>query len=463
MKKKIIYIVIESAKRELNSKILFALKALKKNYRVIIGQKGALREVVKDTNAGIMFLKSFGPKNTSHIDFIKKRNFKIISTDEELITAVDLDDKIEYRMNNENLSKLDILLAVGETTDLPVIKKKFDKSIKNILVCGNMRLELLKKRYIKLLEKDSDEIKKKYGDYILFLTSFYLINKIHPKYRIDWVFERIVEQNIDPDSRSIFLANEEVKMQRETLIQTLKFINNFEKNFPNKKLIISPHPTERIDFWKKFIEIKKFKNILINNDILSSSNALINSCDILISNNSTTILEGYFCNKKIINLLGNKERVSEVELLKKISKVARSADQLVDVIKDSEKGEDIKVYNDELKEVKNFDDNFDSFEYILQSIDNLEDVQSHDSLYKNFFFNVISKMRMVKNIVKKFISYKLNLKPTIKRFNKEKIGDKMKKKNFVKNLKHINSLEKTKNLKIKQIAPEVYLLDSLEN
>ena len=72
-------------------------------------------------------------------------------------------------------------------------------------------------------------------------------------------------------------------------------------------------------------------------------------------------------------------------------------------------------------------------------------------------------MRMVKNIVKKFISYKLNLKPTIKRFNKEKIGDKMKKKNFVKNLKHINSLEKTKNLKIKQIAPEVYLLDSLEN
>ena len=39
----------------------------------------------------------------------------------------------------------------------------------------------------------------------------------------------------------------------------------------------------------------------------------------------------------------------------------------------------------------------------------------------------------------------------------------MKKKNFVKNLKHINSLEKTKNLKIKQIAPEVYLLDSLEN
>lgn len=462
MKKKIIYIIIESVKRELNSKTLFALKALKKNYRVLIGQKGALREVVKDTNPGIMFLKSFGPKNTSHIDFIKKRNFKIISTDEELITAIDLDDKIEYRMNNENLSKLDVFLAMGETSDLPIFKKKFGNSIKNILVCGNMRLELLKEKYIKILENETVEIKKKYGDYILFLTGFHLINKIHPKYRIDWVFERIVEQNIDPDSNSIFLANETIKMQREALIQTIKFINNFEKKFPNRKLIISPHPKEKIDFWKNYIKIKKFKNILINTDMLSSSHALINSCDILISSNSTTILEGYFCKKKIINLLGNKERLSEINLLKKISKVVRSADQLVDVIKNIE-NKDIRIYNEELKEIRNFDNNFDSFESILKTIDNLEGVQAYDSLYKNFYFIMISKLRMIKNIIKKFISYKLNLNPMIKRFNKEKIGDRMSKKNFVKNLENINNFENIKNLKINQIAPDVYLLDSIEN
>ena len=80
-----------------------------------------------------------------------------------------------------------------------------------------------------------------------------------------------------------------------------------KKKFPNRKLIISPHPKEKIDFWKNYIKIKKFKNILINTDMLSSSHALINSCDILISSNSTTILEGYFCKKKIINLLGKKK------------------------------------------------------------------------------------------------------------------------------------------------------------
>ena len=117
----------------------------------------------------------------------------------------------------------------------------------------------------------------------------------------------------------------------------------------------------------------------------------------------------------------------------------------------------------ELKEVRNFDDNFDSFESILQAIDNLEGVQTYNSLYKNSYSNVISKLRMIKNLIKKFISYKLNLNPMIKRFNKEKIGDRMKKKNFVKTLENINTFEKTENLKIKQIAPEVFLLDSLKN
>ena len=363
-------------------------------------------------------------------------------------------------MNNENLSKLDILLAVGEQSDLPIYKKKFGKTIKNILVCGNMRLELLKKKYIKLLDKDSAYIKSKFGNYILFLTGFGRINKIHPNHRVDWVFERIVEQNIDPESYSIYLANDAVKMQREILVQTLKFLNNFEKNFPNKTLVISPHPVEKIDFWKKYLEKRNFKNIEINTDMHSSSHALINSCEMLISNNSTTLLEGYFCEKKIINLLGKKERISEIELLKKISNVVRSADELTEKIKNLEKSEYKKIEKTELKEIKNSDDNFDSFENILNALDNLDDLKSYDSLFQNFHSIIISKLRMIKNYIKKFLSYKLNLNPMIKRFNKEKIGDRMKKKNFVKNLEHINNFERVENLRVNQIAPEVFLLDT---
>ena len=60
MKKKIIFILIESAKRELNSKTLLALRALNKNYRVVIGHKGTMWSIFNMCNPGIVLLKSIG-------------------------------------------------------------------------------------------------------------------------------------------------------------------------------------------------------------------------------------------------------------------------------------------------------------------------------------------------------------------------------------------------------------------
>tara|TARA_B100000989_G_scaffold21727_1_gene14259 strand:+ start:27385 stop:28758 length:1374 start_codon:yes stop_codon:yes gene_type:complete len=457
MKKKIIFITIESVKRELNSKILLALKALKRNYRVVIGQKGGLRQLIYDTHPGIMILKSFGPKNTKHINYIKKNNFKIVSSDEELITAMDFEDKIEWRMNNVNVDKIDLLLAVG-SNDFPILKRKFGSVVSKILLCGNIRLELLKKKYSRLLEKDSQLCKKKYGNYILLLTSFGSINKLHEKYSIDFIFNRIIDEDIDPDSHHIYLKNEEVKMNREMLINTLKFIDNFEKNFPNKKLVISPHPNEKIEFWEHYMDKRKFKNIFINTDMLSSSYSIIYGSEMIISFNSTSLLEAHFLDKKRINLLGNKPRNSEIDLFRKCSKVVRSSQELIEVIKDLDKTEHQEVQ--EITEIKNYPDNFDSFDSILNSFDELEEVYAYDYIYKNNYYYLKSKLRSFKNYIKKIISYQLKLDPMIKHLHKKKVGDRMSQKNFIQNVQHINSLEKVDNLKIKKVAPEVFLLDT---
>ena len=461
MKKKIIFIIIESVKRELDSKILLSLKALKRNYRVLIGHKGALRELIKDTNPGIMLLKSFGPRNTKNIDFLKKKNFKIVSSDEELITAIDFDDKLNYRINNENIYKLDMFLAVGEKSDIPILKKRYNFLMAKVVLIGNMRLELLKKKYRNIFEKNSELIKKKFGNFFLLLTCFPHINKVQPSHRIDWVYHRIVEFGDDPDSSGIHLANEQVILQRETLMQTLKFINNFSKNFPNKNLIISPHPNEKVDFWKNFLDKKKFKNIFLNLEKFSSTNDFIHSCEICISSNSTALLEAFFLEKNVINFLAKNPNLAEINLLKKISKVVRSEDELITAIKDIEK---IKCKNttavDELDEIANFKENFDSFETVLNSLDKLPEVNTYDSLFKNSFYAIINKLRMFKTFIKKMISFKLRLKPRIKYLYEQKIGNTLIKKNFIKRVEHINSFEKTENLIIKQIASEVFLFDT---
>ncbi len=249
-------------------------------------------------------------------------------------------------------------------------------------------------------------------------------------------------------------------MQRDILIQTLKFINNFEKNFPNKKLVISPHQNEKFNFWKNYINKRKFKNIIINSDMHSSSYPLINSAELLISFNSTSLLEAFFLEKKSINLLGKKKRESEIEVLKKVSKVVRSSDELCEEIKNFYNNQN-KIHDDnDLKEVRNFDKSFDSFDVILNHFDNFIDLKAFNGIYINNYHLFLNKLRTIKNSMKKTISKLLKKNSMIFRFHKEKIGTRLSKKNFIKNVTYINSFEKVDKLKIKQIAPEVFLLDS---
>ena len=464
MQKKTIFITIESVKRELNSKILLSLKAInKKNFRVVIGQKGHVWSLFKDVNPGIALLKSFGPKNTEIINLLKKENFKIASNDEEIILAWDMEERLNYRMNNENLDKIDLLLAVG-SDDYLVIKDKFNLISKNTKICGNLRLELLKKKYRSLLEKETKNYRDKYGDFILLTTQFGRINNyIKSKHEIDFVFSRIVENNVDPDSDHINIVNDQVIMQREILIQTLKFLNNFEKNFPNKKLLISPHPVENLNFWKNYIKKKEFKNIFLNEDVQSPTQALINSCSLIISSNSTTLLESYFLGKKRINFLSKKQGLAEISFLKEICKVVRSSDELNIAIKNLEEIDFNFSVEDASSRVKNLDSNFDAFENLLDLLQKLDGVKTYKEIFKNkktnIYFVLINEYRKIKSLIKKIIGFKRN--SLLEYLHKEKIGSHLEYNNFVNRVKHINEIENVNNLKIKQIIPQVFLLDNL--
>ena len=53
--KKNIFIIIESAKRELDCRILLSLKLIRNNFNVVIGHKGSLYQIIDKLNPGIIF------------------------------------------------------------------------------------------------------------------------------------------------------------------------------------------------------------------------------------------------------------------------------------------------------------------------------------------------------------------------------------------------------------------------
>lgn len=464
-KKRTIYITVESVKRELNSKILLALRSLKKkNYRVIIGQKGNVWSIFNKVNPGIAFIKSFGSKNTKIINLLKNKNFKIVSNDEEVILAWDMKERLKYRMDNENLNKIDLLLAVGNE-DSNEIKEIFPHKFNDTEIVGNLRLEILKKKYRSLLKEQTDKLKNKYGEFILFTTQFGRINHyLREDHVIDFVYSRIVDDNIDPESHHIKIVNEQIIMQREILFQTIKFLNNFEKKFPDKKILISPHPVESKMFWRNFIQKRKFKNILLNDDIYTTTHAYINASSLVISSNSTSLLEAYFLEKHTINFLAKYKSSAEIKLLKDICKVARSADEVNTLIENS-KNHNLNIEPKNEKDViKNLDYDFDAFDFLINLFDRMNSVKSYKSIFPNkkieYYLFFLNKFRNFKRLIKKLIGYRSN--SLLERLHIEKVGNNFNYKEFSKKVYDINRIEKIENLKIKQILPQVFLLDTTD-
>ena len=126
-KKKLLIITLENVNRELNSKLILSLRAIKnKNFRVIIGSKGIIWNFWKFLNPGAVFLKSFGYRYNEFFDNLKKNGFTLVANDEELLLTYNHEDRINWRMNNNNIYKLDKLITVG-SEDHNIVIKNFQR------------------------------------------------------------------------------------------------------------------------------------------------------------------------------------------------------------------------------------------------------------------------------------------------------------------------------------------------
>ena len=187
----------------------------------------------------------------------------------------------------------------------------------------------------------------------------------------------------------------------------ITFIDKFENNFPDEKLMISVKPGENLKFWKNYLKKRNFKNVFLREDYEIPTNYYINASEMVISSNSTTLLEAYMLGKITINNLGSEELKSDINFLTKSSYVARSYVELNSIIKDilSQKKKFINV-DDELKStIVNASIDNDIFEKLIRELDEIVRFE-YLSVYKNkkikYYISLLNIMRNLKKYFKNF-------------------------------------------------------------
>ena len=318
-----IYIPIEILVREINPKILFSYHAALNNYRVYIGTKTGIDKIVKKKinykKSGIYFYKSQIISNRKYIKKIKKVFEKFVVLDEELGVGV---ANIQYSLEKRgrNLHDIDKFFVIGKKMMLHLLN--FDKYFKKISsITGWLKYDIYRKKNIKLLSSETEEIKTKYGDFYLFSSNYGALSNqgLNARMKLDKKLKKF--KNSKNTKNNYFTFKNSISDFKYLKKSLFKFLI---KN-PKFKLILRPHPADKlIEDWKvfdQFENVKVIKKYDIVPWILASKGLIHRGC--------TTSIDAYFLNKPAYYFLPNRKVInSEKNLAYKISKKIKSFENL---------------------------------------------------------------------------------------------------------------------------------------
>tara|TARA_B100001057_G_scaffold490276_1_gene578213 strand:+ start:12174 stop:13556 length:1383 start_codon:yes stop_codon:yes gene_type:complete len=430
--KKAIYLIIEMKKRELDSKILLALKAVVNGYDVVISKKSRLFEKLHLLKPGIVFLKSFGTNYDIYLKDIKDYGHKLTGLDEEGLQVSHNSWIVGKRFSINVLNNLSCIFSWGDSAKniYNSFIKKNKKKIK-IISSGHPKIDILKNSSVKFYNIEANLIKKKYGKFVLIATQFPRYNndiidiKDNPEY-----FKEIYKGNKDVYSKS------NVKLglhQKKNFIEYYKMYKFLNKKFPNINFLVRPHPAENLNYYKELEEKNNFNNI----KVLKSNDSIIPyiiSSEVLIACNCTTSIESFLLNKYSINYVPWKDNASEFKLTKLLSLNAGNLLTLKKILKN-------KVYlkknivnksklNQAKKILKNLT-NENSSEIIIKNLNllnvNLNNIDNKKQNYLNFlyFFLKVKFQNIFYYVFKRNTNlYKVQLNKRVG-FNKKEIQNKV--------------------------------------
>ena len=290
-----VFIPIEIIRREYLSKLLLAVELLKKGMPVIIGHKNSVINLaLKTKEPGILFYKAvmYGQKEKT-FKILKEKNFGIVSQDEEAgIVYDDFEDFYEFRVSLKLINQLDLFFTWGED-DYNYLTKKFSKEkVKNY---GALRSCFWGDLGRKFHQSNSENLKKKFGNYILIVSNFPTYNSFLEKSDLKKLQSGFRGFDINK-------PNQLYENEKKIFNQYVKLAKLLSKEL-NKTVIIRPHPGESLQGWKD--SVKGINNVFVekNGELLS----WILASDCIIQNNCTSAIEASTLNIPVLTYADDKE------------------------------------------------------------------------------------------------------------------------------------------------------------
>lgn len=280
---------IEIKARELFGVLFFAHKAIKRGYRVILGNKALINQIInqKKKKAGILIYKGGGHNPELLINLSKKLD-SVCVIDIELGVAIrEMKLHVQGRFHPKTIEVIDRFYFLGQS-QLDGLLKYTNVPKDKLLVTGWPNLDVW--RTIDIWQDEVENLKKCYGDFILFSSDFGTITKFDIEQRA----KRSVKWTHIKDKERYLARKKMCEARYKGFLEMVEYFKEMSKMNDVPHIIVRPHPAENFSAWYEALDNYKGITVINSGPItpwLIASKGLIHS-------GCTTAFEALLVDKK---------------------------------------------------------------------------------------------------------------------------------------------------------------------
>ncbi len=328
MKLRCLALPMEILHREFPSKLLLALRAVQRGFRVVIGHSIPLHAVLQELPGGVYFDKSATHARSQRLARWRSLGWRTVASCEEGLVAVNAADYVDRRISAESLGGLDAFFTWGPWQHRTVVEA-FPFAADKLVPSGHSRADVLSERFRRTFQPAADALRRRYGNFVLVNSNFGFYNAY--KGGGGTLASLKAQGKIRTAAHEEFFEDwiEHKRALMESFVDAIPFL---ARAVPDMTIVVRPHPTESEAMWRN--RVGGSQDIVVSS--AGGAIAWMLAAAAVVQNSCTTGVEAALLGKPAISYMPVRDDRFDCFLPCAVTSRATTVDELVAAVQNAE-------------------------------------------------------------------------------------------------------------------------------
>jgi surface carbohydrate biosynthesis protein len=244
-----LYMPMEIAARDLDSRLLIALFAVREGVGVVTGQKWLLQKNARWMPKGYWIFKTPTPSDAKYMQRIQSFGHRVAVIDEEMPGIGDSNQRLRW-VDSRAVHAAEVIFCLGEKHVSSMIRE-YPEYAEKLTITGNPRWDFLRPELRQIFSNDAARIRDKYGSFILINTNCGGINS--GKKSIEALIKgQVRDGRLDlsrADDREF--VNAGIAWEKANFRAVPLLARRLAAEFSDHLIVLRPHPNENMDTYQQ--------------------------------------------------------------------------------------------------------------------------------------------------------------------------------------------------------------------